>query len=154
MKIVIANDHGAVALKEEIVRHLKAKGHEVDNIGVDTEESVDYPDMAVEAAKLYLSGSYDCGILCCGSGIGISIAANKVPGIRCAQVFDLFTAEMCKRHNNANFIAFGGRIQYAVPVSAMLDAYLARRIRGRAPPAQGGQTRFYPLKAAFKLAES
>jgi ribose 5-phosphate isomerase B len=130
MKIVIANDHGAVALKEEIVRHLKAKGHEVDNIGVDTEESVDYPDKAVEAAKLYLSGSYDCGILCCGSGIGISIAANKVPGIRCAQVFDLFTAEMCKRHNNANFIAFGGRIQYAVPVSAMLDAYLGAEFEG------------------------
>jgi ribose 5-phosphate isomerase B len=130
MKIVIANDHGAVALKEEIVRHLKAKGHEVDNIGVDTEESVDYPDMAVEAAKLYLSGSYDCGILCCGSGIGISIAANKVHGIRCAQVFDLFTAEMCKRHNNANFIAFGGRIQYAVPVSAMLDAYLGAEFEG------------------------
>jgi ribose 5-phosphate isomerase B len=130
MKIVIANDHGAVALKEEIVRHLKAKGHEVDNIGVDTEESVDYPDMAVEAAKLYLSGSYDCGILCCGSGIGISIAANKVHGIRCAQVFDLFTAEMCKRHNNANFIAFGGRIQYTVPVSAMLDAYLGAEFEG------------------------
>ncbi len=130
MKIVIANDHGAVALKEEIVRHLKAKGHEVDNIGVDTEESVDYPDMAVKAAARYLGGSYDFGIVCCGSGIGISMAANKVPGIRCAQVFDLYTADMCKRHNDANFIAFGGRIQYGVPVSAMLDAYLAAEFEG------------------------
>jgi len=130
MRIVIANDHGAVALKQEIVRHLEAAGHEVRNLGVDDETSVDYPDQAALAAAEYLKGGYEFGILCCGSGIGISIAANKVHGIRCAQVFDLFTAEMCRKHNNANFIAFGGRISYQVPVTDMIDAYMASAFEG------------------------
>ncbi len=130
MRIVIANDHGAVALKQEIVTALRAAGHEVTNLGVDTEESVDYPDIARRAAAAYLAGGYDFGILCCGSGIGISIAANKVRGIRCAQVFDLYTAQMCKRHNNANFIAFGGRVTYPVPVPAMIAAYMEAEYEG------------------------
>lgn len=130
MKIVIANDHGAVELKNEIVSYLRSEGHEVDNLGVDGPDSVDYPDMAKLAAERYLAGGYDFGVLCCGSGIGISIAANKVHGIRCAQVFDSYTAEMCRRHNDANFIAFGGRIRYREPISAMLDAYLSARFEG------------------------
>lgn len=130
MKIVIANDHGAVELKNEIVTYLRSKGHEVDNLGVDGPDSVDYPDMARLAAERYLSGGYDFGVLCCGSGIGISIAANKIHGIRCAQVFDSYTAQMCKRHNDANFIAFGGRIGYCEPITAMLDAYLGARFEG------------------------
>lgn len=130
MKIVIANDHGAVELKNEIVSYLRSEGHEVDNLGVDGPDSVDYPDMAKLAAERYLAGGYDFGVLCCGSGIGISIAANKVHGIRCAQVFDSYTAEMCRRHNDANFIAFGGRIRYREPISAMLDAYLNARFEG------------------------
>lgn len=130
MKIVIANDHGAVELKNEIVSYLQSEGHEVDNLGVDSPDSVDYPDMAKLAAERYLAGGYDFGVLCCGSGIGISIAANKVHGIRCAQVFDSYTAEMCRRHNDANFIAFGGRIRYHEPITAMLDAYLAARFEG------------------------
>lgn len=130
MRIVLANDHGAVALKNEIIEHLKRAGHEVTNLGVNDEASVDYPDMARAATAEYLKGGYDFGIVCCGSGIGISIAANKVKGIRCAQVFDLFTAEMCKRHNNANFISFGGRVSYSVPVTAMIDAYMAASFEG------------------------
>lgn len=130
MRIVIANDHGAVALKKEIVEHLEAAGHEVRNLGVDDETSVDYPDQAAFAAAEFLKGGYDFGILCCGTGIGISIAANKVHGIRCAQVFDIYTAEMCKRHNNANFISFGGRITYPIPVAAMIDAYMASSFEG------------------------
>lgn len=130
MRIVIANDHGAVALKKEIVEHLEAAGHEVRNLGVDDETSVDYPDQAALAAAEFLKGGYDFGILCCGTGIGISIAANKVHGIRCAQVFDIYSAEMCKRHNNANFISFGGRITYPIPVAAMIDAYMASSFEG------------------------
>jgi ribose 5-phosphate isomerase B len=130
MRIVIANDHGAVALKKEIVAHLEALGHSVTNLGVDEEASVDYPDQAAAAAAEFKKGGYDFGIVCCGSGIGISIAANKIPGIRCAQVFDLFTAEMCRRHNNANFIGFGGRVSYPVPVAAMIDAYMAASFEG------------------------
>ncbi len=130
LNIIIANDHGAVELKTSIVKALLAKGHTVENLGVDSADSVDYPDIARLAAERYRAGGFDFGILCCGTGIGISIAANKVPGIRCAQVFDLFTAEMCKRHNNANFIAFGGRITYAVPVTAMIETYMAAEYEG------------------------
>lgn len=130
MRIVIANDHGAVDLKREIARELKAEGHEVVNLGVDTADSVDYPDIARLAAERYLAGGFDFGILCCGSGIGIGIAANKVPGIRCAQVFDLYTAEMCRRHNDANFLSFGGRVSYPVPVIDMVKAYMAATYEG------------------------
>jgi ribose 5-phosphate isomerase B len=130
LNIILANDHGAVELKTAIAKALLAKGHTVENLGVDSADSVDYPDMARLAAERYLAGGFDFGILCCGSGIGISIAANKVPGIRCAQVFDLYTAEMCRRHNDANFIAFGGRIPYAVPVIAMIEAYMAAEYEG------------------------
>ena len=130
MRIVIANDHGAVALKNEIVAGLKARGHEVVNLGVDEEASVDYPDIAVKATDEYRRGGYDFGILCCGTGIGIGIAANKQKGIRCAEVFDLFTADLCKRHNNANFLSFGGRVSYSVPVLEIIDAYMKAEFEG------------------------
>jgi len=85
---------------------------------------VDYPDIAVAACKEFKRGAYDFGILLCGSGIGMSIVANKIKGIRCAQVFDLFTAEMAKAHNNANFIAFGGRVKYSVSVTQMIEKFM------------------------------
>jgi len=130
VNILIANDHGAIELKMSITEALRKKGHTVDNLGVDTTVSVDYPDIAKKATHRFLAGGYDFGIVCCGTGIGISIAANKVPGIRCAQVFDLFTAEMCKCHNDANFIAFGGRITYATPVIDMIEKYMASEYEG------------------------
>lgn len=130
MNILIANDHGAVALKQDIKTALEREGHTVTNLGVDTEDSVDYPDIAEKAATTFLGGGYDFGIVCCGSGIGISIAANRHKGIRCAQVFDLYTAAMCKKHNNANFLAFGGRIQYSTPVIDMIHAYMAAQFEG------------------------
>lgn len=130
MNILIANDHGAVDLKNQIAASLRALGHRIENLGVDTSDSVDYPDIAKKATSQYLTGGYDFGILCCGTGIGISIAANKVRGIRCAQVFDLFTAEMCKRHNNANFLAFGGRNNYSVPVLEMIKIFMSSEYEG------------------------
>lgn len=130
MRILIANDHGALELKQNIIAALRAEGHELVNLGVDVADSVDYPDIARLAGLEYLKGGYDFGILCCGSGIGICIAANKVKGIRCAQVFDSYTAEMCKRHNNANFISFGGRISYQEPVLTMIHAYMAAHFEG------------------------
>ncbi|MDX9958961.1 MAG: RpiB/LacA/LacB family sugar-phosphate isomerase [Clostridia bacterium] len=130
MNILIANDHGAVELKQSIVDVLTAEGHTVTNLGVDSPASVDYPDIATEAAKRFLDGGFDFGILCCGTGIGISIAANKVKGIRCALVFDLFTAEMAKRHNNANFIALGGRNRYALPVMDIVHMYMNTSFEG------------------------
>ena len=130
MRIVIANDHGALALKREIVAFLEARGHEVNNLGVDDEGSVDYPDMAAKAAAEYKKGGYDFGILCCGTGIGISMAANRIPGIRAAQVFDPFMAEMARRHNDANFLSFGGRVSYAVPVTALIEAFMQASFEG------------------------
>jgi len=130
MNIVVANDHGAFALKNELIKELEKRGHTVKNLGVDTEESVDYPDKAIEAALEYKKGGYDFGILLCGSGIGISIAANKVKGIRCALVHNIFTAAVCKQHNNANFIAFGGRITYEDSVIDMVEAFMNASFEG------------------------
>lgn len=130
MKIVIANDHGAVELKNEIIAGLIALGHTVENLGVDTADSVDYPDMARLAAERFMAGGFDFGIVCCGTGIGISIAANKIHGIRCALVHDLYTAEMSKRHNNANFLAFGGRVHYATPVLDMIEKFMDTEYEG------------------------
>ena len=110
-KIIIASDHGAVSLKREIIDFLKTKKLDVKDMGVHSEDAVDYPDIAVAACAEFKKGGYDFGILLCGTGIGISITANKIKGIRCALIHDIFTAEMAKAHNDANFIAFGGRVQ-------------------------------------------
>ncbi|WP_319416209.1 RpiB/LacA/LacB family sugar-phosphate isomerase [Marispirochaeta aestuarii] len=124
-RVIIANDHGAIEIKQKLVKHLESRGYRVDNLGVDSEESVDYPDMAKEACERFLSdGGYEFGVVCCGTGIGISIAANKVKGIRCALPQNIFAARMGREHNNANFIAFGGRIDYWEPVEKMLDAFI------------------------------
>jgi len=123
-RIIIANDHGAIELKNTITEYLKNKGYDVKNLGVDIGESADYPDMAIKACREYLQGDYDFGILCCGTGIGISISANKVPGIRCALVHNIYTAEMAKAHNNANFLAFGGRLEYKDEVNKMIDVFI------------------------------
>ena len=122
-KVVIANDHGAVELASKLAAHLIGQGYEVNHLGVFDGSSVDYPDMAALACAEYLKGGYEFGILCCGTGIGISISANKIDGIRCALPQNVFAATMAKVHNNANFIAFGGRIDYQEPVENMLDAY-------------------------------
>lgn len=129
-KIVIASDHGAVDLKERIVAFLQKKNFEVTDLGTHGVESVDYPDMAAAACREFLKGGYEFGILLCGTGIGVSIAANKIAGIRCALVYDLFSAEMARAHNNANFIAFGGRIRYAATVEEMIGKFLDSTFEG------------------------
>ena len=130
MKIVIANDHGALDLKKEILAYLSVNGHDVTNLGIDNDGSVDYPDMAEKAALEYKKGGYDFGILLCGTGIGISIAANKIDGIRCALPQNSFAAEMAKVHNNANFIAFGGRIVYEEKVTDLLESFINASFEG------------------------
>ena len=129
-KIIIASDHGAVALKREIISFLKTNAVEVNDMGVNSEDSVDYPDIALLACNEFKKGGYDFGILLCGTGIGISITANKIKGIRCALIHDLFTAEMAKAHNDANFIAFGGRVQYVVPVTQMIEIFMSTEFAG------------------------
>jgi ribose 5-phosphate isomerase B len=130
MKIVIANDHAAVEIKKQLLAWLKEQGHEVVNLGVDVEDRVDYPDMAAAACAEYKKGGYDFGILLCGTGIGISIAANKISGIRCALVHDPFTATLAKEHNDANFIAMGGRVEYQVPPTEILAAFMNAKFQG------------------------
>jgi len=129
-KIIIASDHGAVSLKNEIVSFLTAKKCDVKDMGVNSEDPVDYPDIAVLACNEFTKGGYDFGILLCGTGIGISIAANKIKGIRCALIHDLFTAEMAKAHNDANFIALGGRVNYCVPVTQMVEKFMETKFAG------------------------
>lgn len=129
-RVIIANDHGGTDLKNEIVEYLTSRNYDVTNLGVDGEDSIDYPDIALKACNTFLEGDFEFGILCCGTGIGISIAANKVPGIRCALVHNLFTAEMAKNHNNANFLAFGGRLNYEDSVQDMLDKYISTDFGG------------------------
>lgn len=130
MKIVIANDHGAVELKKRIVEWLTKEGHSITNLGVDVEERVDYPDQAEKAVQEYFKGGYDLGIVLCGTGIGISIAANKHKGIRCALIHDSFTALMAKQHNNANFLALGGRVTYQESPESLLKIFLDAEFEG------------------------
>jgi len=130
MNIVIANDHGAVDLKKKLVQWLTKQGHKVKNLGVDTEDRVDYPDMAALAIEEYGKGGYDFGILLCGTGLGISMAANRHKGIRCALVHDSFTALMAKEHNNANFVAMGGRVQYKEKPKDILEVYMNATFQG------------------------
>lgn len=130
MNIVIANDHGAVDLKKKLAQWLTKQGHKVKNLGVDTEDRVDYPDMAALAIEEYGKGGYDFGILLCGTGLGISMAANRHKGIRCALVHDSFTALMAKEHNDANFVAMGGRVQYKEKPEDILEVYMNATFQG------------------------
>jgi ribose 5-phosphate isomerase B len=123
-KALIANDHGAGELKLRLMAHLESRGWEVVNLGIDNDAPADYPDTAEAACREFLKGGYEFGVVCCGTGIGVSISANKFRGIRCALPQNAFAARMAREHNNANFIAFGGRIDYPEPPEAILDAYL------------------------------
>lgn len=131
MKVVIANDHGAVELAKRLKAHLENRGAEVNHLGVETETRVDYPDQAEKAAEEFKSGDYDFGIVCCGTGEGICMSANKIRGIRCAQPVDRYAAEKTKQHNNANFLAFGGRItDYPDTPEEMVDAFMDASFEG------------------------
>ncbi|MTD30849.1 ribose 5-phosphate isomerase B [Planomicrobium sp. YIM 101495] len=110
MKIAISSDHGGNNLRKEIVRLLDEMGIEYKDFGPQTDDSVDYPDYASPVAQGVAAGEYDRGILICGTGIGMSIAANKVKGIRCALVHDLFSAKATRGHNNSNVLAMGERV--------------------------------------------
>ena len=130
MKIVIGNDHAAVDLKNEMVEYLTEKGHEVINIGTDEKKSCNYPEYGEKAARMVAAGEADCGVLICGTGVGISLAANKVKGIRAAVCSEPVTARLVKQHNNANIIAFGARIVGGETAKAILDAYLGAEFEG------------------------
>ncbi|MGM0843509.1 MAG: ribose 5-phosphate isomerase B [Bacillota bacterium] len=110
MKVAIASDHGGMNIREEIKDLLNELGIEFDDFGCECDTSVDYPDYAQPVAEKVANGEYDRGILICGTGIGMSISANKVKGIRCALVHDLFSAKATREHNNSNVLAMGERV--------------------------------------------
>lgn len=110
MKIVLGSDHGGLKLKETVKQVLEELGMEFEDVGCDCSDSVDYPDYALPVAEQVAKGEFDRGILICGTGIGMSMAANKVRGIRCAVVSDEYSARMSREHNNANILALGERV--------------------------------------------
>lgn len=124
MKIAIGNDHAAVEMKQEIQKYLEELGHEVINYGTDTHDSCDYPTYGERVGHAVVDGEAECGVLICGTGVGISIAANKVKGVRAAVCSDVTTAHLVKEHNNANIIAFGARIVGIEVAKDIVKAYL------------------------------
>ncbi len=130
MRIAIGSDHGGFPLKGLIADLLRRRSIEVIDLGTDSDASVDYPDFGEKVAKAVSSGNADSGIVICGTGIGISIAANKVPGIRAALVTDSFMARMSKEHNNANILALGGRVLSPDSACDMVVAWLDAEFEG------------------------
>ena len=128
--IAIGSDHGGFALKEEIKKHLTERGIEFTDYGTFSEESCDYPIYAEKVCMAVTGGEAEKGILCCGTGIGMSMAANKIRGIRCACCGDCFSAEMTRRHNDANVIAMGGRVVGAGLALKMVDLFLDTPFEG------------------------
>ena len=130
MKIGIGSDHGGVNHKSEIIEHLLSLGHEIIDYGTEAGASVDYPDIAKTVCEGYLNNAFDLGILVCGTGIGMSIAANKVDGIRAAHVTDCYSARMCREHNNAQILCLGERITGPALALEIVDAYLGASYQG------------------------
>ncbi|WP_019392643.1 ribose 5-phosphate isomerase B [Priestia filamentosa] len=110
MKVAIASDHGGITIRNEIISLMKEMNIEYEDLGCECDTSVDYPDYAIPVAEKVTRGEVDRGILICGTGIGMSIAANKVMGIRCALVHDLFSAKATREHNDSNILAMGERV--------------------------------------------
>ena len=130
MKIAVGSDHGGFALKEAVKKHLEAKGIEVEDFGCYSTESVDYPVFAERAARAVAAGECDKGIVICTTGIGVSIAANKVKGIRCALCTDSLQAEMTRRHNDANMMALGAGITGGNLAKRMVEIFLHTEFEG------------------------
>lgn len=130
MKIGIGNDHSALDMKKEVIEHLKELGHEVVNYGTDSSASCNYPEYGEKVAKAVVAGEVDCGILICGTGIGISLAANKVNGIRAAVCSEPYSAKLSKQHNNSNILAFGARVIGIETAKMMIDEWLGAQFQG------------------------
>ncbi len=132
MKIAIGCDHGALDLKEAVAAHLKKLGHDVMDFGTYTPDSCDYPDFAEKAAKAVAGGECEKGIVMCTTGIGISIAANKVRGIRCALLHDVWSAKMTRAHNDTNMMAMGAAVVGKMLALEIVDTWLGTEFSGEA----------------------
>ena len=130
MKIALGCDHGGYAMKEDIKKQLEGLGHEVKDCGTYSTESCDYPDFGAAAARAVAEGKCDRGIVICTTGIGISIAANKIKGIRCAHCADCLEAEMTRRHNDANMMAIGAGFTGKNMAERMVEVFLTTEFEG------------------------
>ncbi len=130
MKIALGSDHAGFPLKKEVMGHLQDKGIEFKDFGTFSESSCDYPDYALKVGEEVTSKNYDFGILICGTGIGISIAANKIPGVRAALCSDTFSAHACREHNNANILAMGQRVVGVGLAIDIVDTFLSAKFQG------------------------
>ena len=130
MTIAVGSDHGGFELKQAMLIHLNEVGVEFKDFGVFCDESADYPDIAVQVAEAVARGDYEKGLLFCGTGVGISIAANKVTGIRAANCHDVFSAQMSREHNDANILAMGGRVIGPGLAAMILDVWLSTDFAG------------------------
>lgn len=130
MKIALASDHGGYQMKNLIAQNLKNQGFEIEDLGTNSEESVDYPDFAQRVVQEILSQKAELGILVCGTGIGISIAANRHKGIRAALLYDDYVAQVAREHNNANILCFGGRTMKIEDVMHRIDIFLKAKYEG------------------------
>ena len=130
MKIVLANDHSAVDMKKEILIHLEEKGYQVIDIGTNSPESCDYPVFGERAGEMVASGEVDLGILICGTGVGISLAANKVKGVRACVCSEPYSAKLSRMHNDTNILAFGARVVGTELAKMIVDEWLAAEFEG------------------------
>ena len=130
MKLAIGSDHVAVEMKKEIKEYLEGKGYEVINVGTDSAERFNYPVSGYKVARMVADGEADGGILICGTGVGISLSANKVHGIRACVCSDPYTAKLSKQHNNTNIIAFGARVIGIETAKMIVDEWLNARYEG------------------------
>lgn len=128
--IALACDHGALDLKEAIKAHLEARGLAYKDFGTYSSDSCDYPDFVAPAARAVASGECERGIVCCTTGIGVSIAANKVKGIRCALLHDHMSARLTRQHNNANMMALGAAITPPMLAMELIDVFLDTEFQG------------------------
>jgi len=129
-KIAIASDHGGFDLKESIITCLLKKGWEVDNMGAPSTDSVDYPDYGIKLAKAIIDKKFVRGILICGTGVGMSIVVNRFPGIRGTLCSDVYTAKMCREHNDSNILIMGGRVIAVGLAMEILDTWLNTEFEG------------------------
>ena len=130
MKIAIGNDHVALEMKKQITEHLEAKGFEVMNFGTDSEERTDYPIYGYRVAKAVQSGECDFGVLICGTGVGISLAANKVKGVRAVVCSEPYTAKLSRQHNDTRIVAFGARVIGIATAEMIVDEFLSAEYEG------------------------
>lgn len=129
-KVAIGCDHGGIVLKDAVVSVLTDLGAEIVDFGTMTDQSVDYPEFGLKVAEAVAEGKCDCGVVMCGTGIGISISANKVPGVRCALVTNEFMATATKNHNNSNVLALGGRVTTPEDAKALVKAWYTAEYEG------------------------